>query len=186
MSTTENPYHPSSVSKPNSERPDEFGDLLLQQKPWLLIKVLTPLAAVVFLAGSAAIPVTGLLQKQDAFVWRTIAGVFVVVAICLFVLTLHVWRAFFRVYERGVIRRDVFGMIVIPLGQIESVQWHETRTYLYGVFYISTQIVVAICPRAELGGRTIHLRFRRIYPENPDLDWLRDFLARGTAVKREW
>ena len=186
MSSTQNPYNPSPVLKPHSELADEFGDLLLQQKPWLLTKVLTPLAAVVFLAGSAAIPVTGLLQKHDAFVWRTIAGVFIVVAICLFVLTLHVWRAFFRVYERGVIRRDVFGMIVIPLDQIESVQWHETRRYLYGVFYISTQIVVAICPRAELGGRTIHLRFRRIYPENPDLDWLRDFLARGTAVKREW
>ena len=97
-------------------------------------------------------------------------------SVCLFVLTLHVWRAFFRVYERGVIRRDVFGTIAIPRDQIKSVQWHETRWYLLGIFFSHTQIAVAICPRTEFGGRTIHLRFRRYYPKNPDLDWLRDFL----------
>lgn len=98
MSSTGNPSYPSSVAKPHSELPGEFGDLLFERKSWLLTKLFMPMGALGAVAGGVTILVLALPKERAVFLPSAQAGTCFVLAACLMVLTFHVWRAFLRVY----------------------------------------------------------------------------------------
>jgi hypothetical protein len=150
--------------------PDSLGRLLFQKKASRASVIIFALVGL----GVAAGGVIALLDKDPG---NHLAG-----AICLplglliAVFTLHLGATHFRVHEKGLARRTLFGARRLRYGEIAAFTYSATRMYHNGV-YTGTQIQMSFRPEQgkplSLGAHT--------RGSDEDLERLRDQLAEQVA-----